>query len=116
MKAFAFDRDDTVSTSRGPVPIDLVRELSRKHVVYAIGNQKLREEADIPGDEDLSGSFPIKNIFQRLTMSKPEKLERIKEKHPGCEKYIVVDDVDLRTPEGWNYFSPQEFVSKWPDI
>ena len=50
---FAFDRDDAVTSSEktGPIPIEWVRYLAHEteHEVWAIGNQDLKAEADIPG-------------------------------------------------------------------
>jgi hypothetical protein len=55
---FAFDRDDTVTSSpekTGPVPVEWVRHLAHDtgHEVWATGNQKLKDEADLPGVEEM---------------------------------------------------------------
>jgi len=91
---FAFDRDGTVSTSGGPVPLDVVIELSRKYVVYAVGNPLLSREANIPYANGVT---------------KMERLRWIIQMHPDADEYIVVDDIPLLV-EGWTYYSPQEFV------
>lgn len=58
---FAFDRDDCVSASpkTGPIPIEWVRHLAHEtdHEVWATGNQKLKDEADIPGTEEMVELF-----------------------------------------------------------
>jgi len=48
MIVFAFDRDGTVSTGGGPIPIDVVKRLKERHVVFAVGNALLCREAGIP--------------------------------------------------------------------
>lgn len=54
---FAFDRDDAVTSSpkTGPVPIEWVRYLAHEtdHEVWATGNQALKEEANVPGTEEM---------------------------------------------------------------
>jgi len=94
----AFDRDNTVETGNppGPIPISLVRSLAQKHVVVAIGAQQLCQEAGIE-----SGA---------LGASKQEHLKLLKEKYK-CDRYIVVDDSPIIV-EGWEYYSPHEFLRK----
>ena len=91
---FAFDRDGTVSTGGGPVPIDVVRRLKEKHVVYAIGNAILCKEAGIPYAEG---------------WTKAERLRWLRERFPDAKAYIVVDDVPI-TEAGWAYIPPARFV------
>lgn len=54
---FAFDRDDAVNSSpkTGPIPVEWVRHLAHEtdHEVWATGNQKLADEADVPGTAEL---------------------------------------------------------------
>ncbi len=99
MKVYAFDRDDTISTSDGPIPLEVVKELDEKYLVYATGNQKLCFEADIIGIGVEEGT-------------KPERLEKVKSLHPDGDNYIVVDDEDLSDVDGWNYYTPEEFVKE----
>lgn len=60
---FGFDRDETVSTNgpaeRAAVPIEWIRYLAHEtdHEVWAIGNQDLKEEADIPGDDEAAALY-----------------------------------------------------------
>lgn len=58
MIVFAFDRDSTVDVNppddgSPAVPLEWVEHLAHEteHEVWATGNQRLAEEADIPGDE-----------------------------------------------------------------
>ena len=59
MNVYAFDRDSTVDVNppddgSRAFPLEWLRHLAHEteHVVWATGNQKLTEEADIPGDEE----------------------------------------------------------------
>lgn len=66
-------------------------------MVYAIGNQKLRSEAGIPGEAD---------------GPKRDRLERIRNAHTDHDKYIVVDDQDLSGVHGWDYYTPEQFMEE----
>ncbi len=99
MKVYAFDRDDTVSTSKGPIPLEKVKELDKNHPVYATGNQKLCFEANIIGIGVEEGT-------------KPERLKKVKSLHPDRDEYIVVDDEDLSGVDGWKHYFPEEFVKE----
>lgn len=64
MNVYAFDRDSTVDVNppdsgHPAVPLSWVRQLAHdtEHVVWATGNQKLVDEADIPGDEETAARF-----------------------------------------------------------
>lgn len=102
MKLYAFDRDQTVSTSNGPVHIEFLRKLKQQgNIVVAIGNQALTNEVPCEGSP--------------ANLTKPQRLDYLKKKYPNCEEYIVVDDsaipmIDLQT---WKYYSPQEFYDKF---
>ncbi len=97
MKIYAFDRDDTVSTSKGPVDLEVVKELDEEHTVYATGNQKLCFEADIIGIGVEEGT-------------KPERLKKVRSLHPDGDEYIVVDDEDLSDVDGWRHYTPEKFI------
>jgi len=91
---YAFDRDGTVETSGGCVPLSLIRRLSEEgHLVFAYGNPKLCEEVGIPYAQG---------------RTKEERLRLLREKIKA-DKYIVVDDVHISV-EGWEYLTPHEFV------
>ncbi len=54
MIVFAFDRDLTVDVNKGPIPLAWVRWLaSTANEVWAVGNQRLKAEAGIPGVEEM---------------------------------------------------------------
>lgn len=99
MIVYAFDRDDTVNSSDGPIQLESVRNLSEKEIVYASGNQKLCFEADVLG-------------FGAEEGTKPERLMKIKELHSDVDSYVVVDDEDLSDVEGWNHYFPDQFMKK----
>ena len=77
MYLFSFDRDSTVAVQDDyPVPLIPVEWVSylaheTEHIVWAHGNQKLKEEADIPGDEKALELYeeywgnPIKHVEAR---------------------------------------------------
>lgn len=127
MFVLAFDRDWTVDVNPHPrreaVPLEWVRYWAHEceHEVWAIGNQDLIEEADIPGtvesirrrDGDIS-VLGDQNEFGRYE-SWPERDERL---HilaglfPDAEGYIVVDDLDLSYVDGWDHYHAWEFVDQ----
>jgi len=91
---YAIDRDETVETSNGPVPLSLIRKLVQEgHPVFAYGNRKLCDEVSIPYAEG---------------RTKEERLRLLRQKIKA-DKYIVVDDAHISV-EGWEYMSPHEFV------
>ncbi|WP_299267462.1 adaptin protein [Halorientalis sp.] len=126
MLVFAFDRDFTVDVNPHPrreaVPIEWVRHLAHEtdHVVYAIGNQDLADEAAVPGivdivgrhaddwDEWLGGKTPHGNY--EAFPSRRERLRLIADIHPDAEAHIVVDDLDLSDVEGWDHYHAWDFV------
>lgn len=105
MKVFAFDRDGTIEVNQGPVPLKWVKYLAHEteHKVYAIGNQRLKIEADIPGLQEL-GVYGRKHALRIL-----------KDLFPNAQEYIVVDDINLKDmeEEGWTYYPPQKFYRKF---
>lgn len=117
---FAFDRDGTVETSNGPIPISTVRTLDAQgHDVWAIGNQLLREEAGIRGVIELLGKIGIhesnlrQDIFYSGAVEKRGRLYLLRRLYPH-RIGIVVDDSDLSDMcvNGWIHFYPQDFLSK----
>jgi HEAT repeat protein len=126
MLVFAFDRDWTVDVNPHPrreaVPLDWVRHLAHEtsHAVYAIGNQRLAEEADIPGVVDIVGRHPDDwehwlggkqpdGRYERFP-SRRERLALIADLHPDADSYIVVDDLDLGDVDGWEHYHAWDFV------
>lgn len=99
MIVFAFDRDETVSVNgpdiRQAVPLEWIRYLAHEteHEVWAIGNQDLKEEADIPGDAEAAERYeqrwgdPNEHVDKRTE----PKLEESVIEEPGAP------DPDLTT-------------------
>ena len=126
MYVFAFDRDWTVDVNPHPhheaVPLEWVRHLAHEtdHAVYAIGNQRLVEEASIPGVVDIVDKHPDEWddwLGERESDSRyerfPERRERlslIADLHPDAAGYVVVDDLDLSDVAGWDHYHAWEFV------
>ena len=125
MYVLAFDRDWTVDVNPHPrrdaVPLEWVRYWAHEtdHEVWAIGNQDLVEEADIPGTEesirqrdghtDSLGDQDQYGYYEWW----PEREERpqiLAELFLGAQKYIVVDDLDLGHVEGWEHYHAWDFV------
>jgi hypothetical protein len=126
MLVFAFDRDWTVDVNPHPnrkaVPLEWVRHLAHEtdHAVYAIGNQALADEAAVPGVVDIVGKHPDDwatwlgekgpdGRYERFP-TRHERLALIAELHPDAERYVVVDDLDLRDVAGWDHYHAWEFV------
>ena len=101
----AFDRDDTVSTGKGPVPIQLIRKMKQRgYKIFAIGNQRLVEEAGI-----LSGAKGKLKEYIPARERKRRLLLRLKKSFPMHARFIVVDNLKIEA-EGWHYMSPEEFL------
>ena len=125
---FAFDRDRTVSSSEGPIPVETVVYLSkhRRCKVWAIGNQALKQEAGIPGIEELASALKIDyktvkavgpkelDSEQRNIVGKLSRLGFLRRLYPKATRFIVVDDFNLGSAVGWKHFYPEEFLSEWP--
>ena len=127
MMVFAFDRDWTVDVNPPPgdrvaVPLEWVRHLAHEtdHEVWAVGNQDLKAEADIPGIVELAERYYDEGI-ERLGARndagryefwplRRERLRMLTEVFPDAAEYIVVDDLDLSDVEGWNHYHAWEFV------
>ncbi|QSG02945.1 HEAT repeat domain-containing protein [Natranaeroarchaeum sulfidigenes] len=125
MYVLAFDRDWTVDLNPHPrreaVPLEWVRYWAHEanHEVWAIGNQDLVEEADIPGTVesirrrdghvDALGEQDDYGEYEWW----PERKERLRilaELFPDAEGYIVVDDLDLGHVDGWEHYHAWDFV------
>lgn len=108
MIVFAVDRDATVSTSAGPVPIEWIRRLRETDevVVRAIGNQRLCEEAGIEGIDGLEATT------HAAPSIRAERLRQVEATYPDADAYIHVDDVDVGADEWpqWTHYSPDAFV------
>ena len=127
MMVFAFDRDWTVDVNPPPgereaVPLTWVRHFAHEteHEVWAIGNQKLKTEADIPGVIELAEQYYDEGI-ERLGKQnsvgryefwplRRERLRILAEMFPDATQHIVIDDLDLSDVEGWSHYHAWEFV------
>ncbi|MFC7073426.1 adaptin protein [Halovenus rubra] len=126
MKVFAFDRDYTVDVSPHPeqtvVPLGWVTHLAQEteHEVWAIGNQDLKAEADIPGIQELIrqldnewyekiGDRADEEWFDEWPTRK-ERLRMLEEQFPRASEYIVIDDADLSDIDRWTHYFAWDFV------
>ena len=125
MYLLAFDRDWTVDVNPHPdreaVPLAWVRHWAHEtdHAVWAIGNQDLVAEADIPGtvesirrrDGDIE-ALGERNEFGRYEHwpTREERLHILADLFPEADRRIVVDDLDLSRVEGWEHYHAWEFV------
>jgi hypothetical protein len=122
----AMDRDHTVDTAGGPVPSVLLRQAAQHgHEVWAIGNQALKDEAGIPGTDELwarlnevpalppTGESAAEILadpakIARNVAAKRERLEALARLLPHETTRVVVDDLDVSLP-GWIYLTPEQF-------
>lgn len=125
MYVLAFDRDWTVDVNPHPnretVPLEWVRYWAHEtaHQVWAIGNQDLVDEADIPGtvesirrrDDNISvlGELDANGRYEWWP-ERDERLHILAELFPAAEGYIVVDDLDLSHVDGWEHYYAWDFV------
>lgn len=119
----AFDRDETISVNppkeKKPVPLSWVKTLAQSPEceVYATGNQLLKEEAGIPGIEELVEAHPTAEIrpieddaqISGYHPTRRERLEILADLYPDAER-IVVDDEDLSDVDGWDHYHSWDFV------
>jgi len=123
MIVILLDRDGTVETSGGIIPLAAIRKL-KNHPdvkVYAYGNPKLVEEADIPyakRDDGLPGRIgpqPAFKTFQELEQwiaeDKKQRCLWAMRMHPNANMYIAVDDLNIPLPNGWKLVKPEEFAT-----
>ena len=121
----AFDRDWTVDVNPHPnrdaVPLEWVRYWAheRPHEVWAIGNQDLVAEAQIPGVEDLirrrDGDLSALGEqddagYYEWWPARAERLHILADLFPDADSYVVVDDLDLGHVDGWDHYHSWEFV------
>ena len=122
MILFAFDRDDTVDTGGGPIPLWLVRFLEKhtSHEVWAIGNQLLAQEANIAGVKEILELTFVTPHWEKVICSndptialetKTTRLNAIRKMVNYAERYIVTDNIDLSQAPGWEHYYPDDFMS-----
>jgi HEAT repeat protein len=125
MYVLAFDRDWTVDVNPHPnrdaVPLAWVRYWAHEvgHEVWAIGNQDLVDEAEIPGtvesirrrdgDVDALGEQDEFGYYEWWP-EREHRLQILAELFPDAEGYIVVDDLDLGHVDGWDHYHAWDFV------
>ena len=130
MYVLAFDRDWTVDVNPHPhrvaVPLEWVRYWAHEsnHEVWAIGNQDLVEEADIPGTVesirrrdghiDALGEQDEYGYYEWWP-EREERLQILAELFPDAEGYIAVDDLDLGHVDGWDHYHAWDFVEHLHD-
>ncbi|MFC7020391.1 MULTISPECIES: HEAT repeat domain-containing protein [Haloarcula] len=125
MYVLAFDRDWTVDVNSHPrreaVPLEWVRYWAHEagHEVWAIGNQDLVEEADIPGTVesirqrdghvDALGEQDEYGYYEWWP-EREERLRILSGLFPTADGYIAVDDLDLGHVDGWDHYHAWDFV------
>lgn len=120
---FAFDRDDTIDLNPPPwedreaVPLEWVAYLAHRtgHIVSATGNQLLKQEASIPGTQEIIDAHPNVDLAQEgttesLYFSRQQRIQLLSELYPNAEQHIVVDDVDLSALDSWTHYFSWDFV------
>lgn len=127
MPIFCFDRDRTIDVNNGPVSLETVKLLSKRYDVWAIGNQKLKEEANIKGiseakEEANEKGIVVKGLDTNTSHAGlPSRKNRLKlvEKLYDIHKegnfeylFVHIDDVDVGAGnwEHWEYYYPEDFV------
>ncbi|MFW6017468.1 MAG: adaptin protein [Halapricum sp.] len=122
----AFDRDQTVDVNppaeKDAVPLSWIKHWAEEadHEVWAIGNQKLKSEAGIPGVRE--AVMRLENEWHREFSEaendkhvdgwprRARRVEMLAELFPDADGYLVIDDKDLSYVEGWTHYFPWEFV------
>lgn len=111
---FAFDRDDTVDTSYGPVPVVWVEHLDALDgvKVIAIGNQDLVDEAGIDGLYWLADELG----YEEPVPPRAVRIERVRE-WADLQNASVVHHVDdaLVDVEGVASHLPEPFVERFEE-
>jgi hypothetical protein len=130
MYVLAFDRDWTVDVNAHPrydaVPLEWVRYWAHEtdHEIWAIGNQDLVAEAEIPGtvesirrrdgtiealgEQDAYG-------YYEWWPERDERLHILTELFPDAAEYVVVDDLDLSYVDGWTHYHAWDFLDAIDD-
>jgi len=96
-----------------------VSHLATDHDVWAHGNQRLVEEASIPGIQELirrrDGEW-YEQIGERADEyheewpTRRDRLRMIEDVVPDAGRYVVVDDADLSDVSGWTHYFAWDFV------
>jgi hypothetical protein len=108
----ALDCDGTVQIANGPIPMDVVAKLYREHQVFIIGNKALAQLTGAP-----NAGFHKGLLCSGLEYpgGKSQALRDWAKLYPQFKIRMVIDDNPaqyLDGWEGWQFFSPQEFLDK----
>lgn len=125
MLVLALDRNWTMDVDTNPnhhaVPIEWARYWAHEqgHEVWAIGEQELTEEAEIPGvvemirrrdgniealgEQDADGQY-------EWWPEREERLDILSSVFPDAERRIVVDDWDFSHLQDWEHYHGPQFV------
>lgn len=126
----ALDRDLTVDVGRWAdrrdphqrlLSLEFVRWLAHETEaeVWAIGNQDLVDEADIPGMETVRERLEEGDGLGDLVWdgplgypSRPDRVRLVGRLFPDIDRRVVVDDTNLAQleEEGWAYYPAWEFI------
>ena len=130
MYVLAFDRDWTVDVNPHPrhdaVPLEWVRYWAHdtSHEVWAIGNQDLVDEAEIPGtvesirrrDGDIEALGDQDEYgYYKWWPEREERLHILAELFPDAAECVVVDDLDLSHVDGWTHYHAWDFLNAIDD-
>ena len=125
MYVLAFDRDWTIDVNPHPrydaVPLEWVQYWAHEtaHEVWAIGNQDLVAEAEIPGTVESirrrDGTIEVLGEqdeygYYEWWPEREERLHILAELFPDAAEYVVVDDLDLSHVDGWAHYHAWDFL------
>jgi len=105
VKVFSFDRDDTLALSSGPITLEMLKELKEKGYVIGTGG-------GVSGEEQ-ARQWRRWGIEPDFALTKSD-LGKLRELYPGAEITHVGDDQldeEIAKKFGYNYLTPEEFVS-----
>ena len=95
MIVFAFDRDLTVDTSEGPIPLSTIISLAKHFPAYAIGNQQLVLEANIPGRESLGPDkvYLPNAVVEQNIGGKHLRLQKLLKLYPTFSESVLMTTI-----------------------
>lgn len=103
MNVFCFDCDGTLTTSKGPIPISLLKQLiADGHYVFIVSPSARCANLEIPRYTPL--------LARHLTLNRIKNMIQ-------ADRYIYIGDTqnDSRTAliAGWEFYYPQDFLAKF---
>ena len=107
---FCFDRDDTVTTGdpSGPIDTQKIQDLKGYGKVWATGNQKLKQEADIDGRDEMLEQIGLPEEVLNTNCGRRGMIQMAFE-ITDANTYVVVDDVDLSDIGYVDHYFPEDF-------